>query len=188
MPPVPKRSRPCRVKARRNHPADLSSFTPAARPPRAFFSTHKTPRLLRLHASPITIAPASACIPDSPMCAMSFPTTPSTPTPAPPTANRAGVRRSLTLPTRFASPSTPSASADGIETLFNHSFAKVVLFTTASSLSRPSSSASNRTVLRDHGHTDTIPWVSPTESTVAAGAYKTPKQLPAALLILVQAQ
>ncbi|KAL1633338.1 hypothetical protein SLS56_002974 [Neofusicoccum ribis] len=105
---------------------------------------------------------------------MSTPTAPSTPTSAPPPANR-GVRRSFTLPTRFASPTTPSgssASADGVETLFNHSFAKVVLFTTASSLSRPSSSASNRTVLRDrgsHGHPETIPWVSPTESTVAAG-------------------
>ncbi|EOD48062.1 hypothetical protein GTA08_BOTSDO10772 [Neofusicoccum parvum] len=111
---------------------------------------------------------------DSPACAMSTPTAPSTPTSAPPPANR-GVRRSFTLPTRFASPTTPSespASADGVETLFNHSFAKVVLFTTAASLSRPSSSASNRTVLRDrgsHGHPETIPWVSPTESTVAAG-------------------
>lgn len=102
---------------------------------------------------------------------MSSPTAPSTPTPAPPPANR-GVRRSFTLPTRFSSPSTPSespASADGVEILFNHSFAKVVLFTTAASLSRPSSSASNRTVLRDQPPTDTIPWVSPTESTVAAG-------------------
>ncbi|EKG17639.1 hypothetical protein MPH_05088 [Macrophomina phaseolina MS6] len=102
---------------------------------------------------------------------MSSPTAASTPTSAPPTASR-GVRRSFTLPTRFSNPSTPSespASSDGVETLFNHSFAKVVLFTTASSLSRPSSSASNRTVLRDHAPPDTIPWVSPTESTVAAG-------------------
>ncbi|OMP81470.1 hypothetical protein BK809_0002463 [Diplodia seriata] len=101
---------------------------------------------------------------------MSSPTAPSTP-PAQPTAKH-GVRRSLTLPTRLAG-SSPSAqspgSADGVEILFNHNFAKIVLFTTASSLSRPSSSASHRTVLGDNGHPDTIPWMSPTESTVAAG-------------------
>ncbi|OJD37012.1 uncharacterized protein BKCO1_8000216 [Diplodia corticola] len=101
---------------------------------------------------------------------MSSPTAPSTP-PAQPTVKH-GVRRSLTLPTRLAG-SSPSAqapgSADGIEILFNHSFAKIVLFTTASSLSRPSSSASHRPALGDNGHPDAIPWTSPTESTVAAG-------------------
>ncbi|KAB2572452.1 hypothetical protein BFW01_g5309 [Lasiodiplodia theobromae] len=102
---------------------------------------------------------------------MSSPPAPSTTTPAQPTAKH-GVRRSFTLPTRLAG-SSPAAqspgSADGVEILFNHSFAKILLFTTASSLSRPSSSASNRTVLGDNGHADTIPWISPTESTVAAG-------------------
>ncbi|KAF2147102.1 uncharacterized protein K452DRAFT_354568 [Aplosporella prunicola CBS 121167] len=84
------------------------------------------------------------------------------------------VRRSHTLPTRLRSASSASADfpapTDGVEALFTHAFARVVLFTTPSH-SRPSSSSSNRTIGRGDNKENpvTFPWVSPTETTVAAG-------------------
>ncbi|KAK8236920.1 inheritance of peroxisomes protein 1-domain-containing protein [Phyllosticta capitalensis] len=84
------------------------------------------------------------------------------------------IRRSFTAPvarpsnsaTRF---SDPIPAADGVETLFCHGFARIVLFTAVTSPSRPTSSASNISSLRDQDALGTVSWGSPTERTVAAG-------------------
>ncbi|KAK7533200.1 inheritance of peroxisomes protein 1-domain-containing protein [Phyllosticta citribraziliensis] len=84
------------------------------------------------------------------------------------------IRRSFTAPvarpsnsaTRF---SDPIPAADGVETLFCHGFARIVLFTAVTSPSRPASSASNISSLRDQDAPGTVSWGSPTERTVAAG-------------------
>ncbi|KAK7510029.1 inheritance of peroxisomes protein 1-domain-containing protein [Phyllosticta citriasiana] len=84
------------------------------------------------------------------------------------------IRRSFTAPvarpnnsaTRF-SDSIPAA--DGVETLFCHGLARIVLFTAITSPSRPASSASNILSVRDQDALGTVSWGSPTERTVAAG-------------------
>ncbi|THW70418.1 hypothetical protein D6D19_07837 [Aureobasidium pullulans] len=92
-----------------------------------------------------------------------------------PSASAPGLRRSFTLPSRLANP--PKAqqqveigSADGIETLFVHPSAKIVSFSSASSLrSRPSSRSSIASYDGEADCTTSLPWTSPTERTMAAG-------------------
>ncbi|KAI4728273.1 hypothetical protein E4T49_03972 [Aureobasidium sp. EXF-10728] len=85
------------------------------------------------------------------------------------------LRRSFTLPSRLANPKTVQqqveiGSADGIETLFVHPSAKIVSFSTASSLrSRPSSRSSIVSYDGEGDGSTSLLWTSPTERTMAAG-------------------
>ncbi|KAF2083755.1 hypothetical protein K490DRAFT_69505 [Saccharata proteae CBS 121410] len=86
--------------------------------------------------------------------------------------DNSGLRRSFTAPVNATRPRTadsasPGAS-DGVETLFVHNFARIVLFT-ASSPSRPSTSSSSSRGTSKDKDTGTQPWVSPTETTQASG-------------------
>ncbi|KAI5209906.1 hypothetical protein E4T39_00678 [Aureobasidium subglaciale] len=86
-----------------------------------------------------------------------------------------GLRRSFTLPSRLTNPAKAPqqveiGSADGIETLFVHPSAKIVSFTSASSLrSRPSSRSSIASYDGEADGSTSLPWTSPTERTMAAG-------------------
>ncbi|EMC95687.1 hypothetical protein BAUCODRAFT_499032 [Baudoinia panamericana UAMH 10762] len=93
-------------------------------------------------------------------------TAPSTPE----TPRRLAVNRSFTLPSKLATTSRAGTTAEigameGVETLYVHPNANIIKFTTPSS--RPASSGSPRTP-RDLG-SGALPWVSPTERTLAAG-------------------
>ncbi|KAG9522846.1 hypothetical protein KCU93_g6847, partial [Aureobasidium melanogenum] len=85
------------------------------------------------------------------------------------------LRRSFTLPSRLANPNKAQqqveiGSADGIETLFVHPSAKIVSFSTASSLrSRPSSRSSIASYDGEADASTSLLWTSPTERTMAAG-------------------
>ncbi|CAD0107494.1 unnamed protein product [Aureobasidium uvarum] len=85
------------------------------------------------------------------------------------------LRRSFTLPSRLANPKTVPqqveiGSADGIETLFVHPSAKIVSFSTASSLkSRPNSRSSIASYDGEGDASTSLLWTSPTERTMAAG-------------------
>lgn len=78
------------------------------------------------------------------------------------------VRRSHTVPTRFADPVRTAPSAvpgpDSVETLFVHPQAKIVSFTIPKVPSRPSSSSG--TAASEAG---ALSWTSPTERTLATG-------------------
>ncbi|CAD0083093.1 unnamed protein product [Aureobasidium vineae] len=90
------------------------------------------------------------------------------------------LRRSFTLPSRLANPKTIQqqveiGSADGIETLFVHPSAKIVSFSTASSLrSRPSSRSSIASYDGEGDASTSLLWTSPTERTMAAEIYRVP--------------
>ncbi|KAH0345161.1 hypothetical protein KCU81_g4458, partial [Aureobasidium melanogenum] len=85
------------------------------------------------------------------------------------------LRRSFTLPSRLANPNKAQqqveiGSADGIETLFVVPSAKIVSFSTASSLrSRPSSRSSIASYDGEADTSTSLSWTSPTERTMAAG-------------------
>ncbi|KAG9633392.1 hypothetical protein KCU64_g15821, partial [Aureobasidium melanogenum] len=85
------------------------------------------------------------------------------------------LRRSFTLPSRLANSNKVQqqveiGSADGIETLFVHPSAKIVSFSTASSLrSRPSSRSSIASYDGEADASTSLLWTSPTERTMAAG-------------------
>ncbi|KAG9535244.1 hypothetical protein KCU71_g11519, partial [Aureobasidium melanogenum] len=88
------------------------------------------------------------------------------------------LRRSFTLPSRLANSNKVQqqveiGSADGIETLFVHPSAKIVSFSTASSLrSRPSSRSSIASYDGEADASTSLLWTSPTERTMAAGMKK----------------
>ncbi|KAH0411917.1 hypothetical protein KCU90_g18299, partial [Aureobasidium melanogenum] len=93
----------------------------------------------------------------------------------PASAPGTALRRSFTLPSRLANPNKAQqqveiGSADGIETLFVHPSAKIVSFSTASSLrSRPSSRSSIASYDGEADVSTSLLWTSPTERTMAAG-------------------
>ncbi|KEQ71963.1 hypothetical protein M436DRAFT_73705 [Aureobasidium namibiae CBS 147.97] len=85
-----------------------------------------------------------------------------------------GLRRSFTLPSRLANPTRDHqqveiGSADGIETLFVHPSAKIVSFSTASSLRSRPSSRSSIASYDGEGESTSLEWTSPTERTMALG-------------------
>ncbi|KAF2495540.1 hypothetical protein BU16DRAFT_510405 [Lophium mytilinum] len=106
---------------------------------------------------------------------MSSSTTPSTS--ATSSSVKPGVlRRSFTVPAKVPSRSKPTTSDSdsdgGIETLFTHTFAKIVSFSTALDPSRPPTANGRRpsvSVQLDGDAPGSIPWESVTERTLAAG-------------------
>ncbi|KAK6006686.1 hypothetical protein QM012_005694 [Aureobasidium pullulans] len=100
---------------------------------------------------------------------------PSASAPGTGTGTGTALRRSFTLPSRLANPNKAHqqveiGSADGIETLFVHPSAKIVSFSTASSLrSRPSSRSSIASYDGEADASTSLLWTSPTERTMAAG-------------------
>ncbi|KAF2753771.1 hypothetical protein EJ05DRAFT_514707 [Pseudovirgaria hyperparasitica] len=90
-----------------------------------------------------------------------------------PGAQAGGIRRSFTVPAKLETsrsanaPSSPGT--ENIETLFTHSFARVVSFTSQT----PTASADRRSSLPSTSHAgQSMPWGSPTERTMAAGPVK----------------
>ncbi|KAF2807735.1 uncharacterized protein BDZ99DRAFT_392342 [Mytilinidion resinicola] len=88
------------------------------------------------------------------------------------------LRRSFTVPAKVTDrpkPTTSNSDSDaGIETLFTHTFAKIVSFSTALDPSRPPTANGRRPSVNVQLDADTpglgsIPWESVTERTLAAG-------------------
>ncbi|KAI9726863.1 MAG: hypothetical protein M1834_001475 [Cirrosporium novae-zelandiae] len=98
--------------------------------------------------------------------------TPSTPETRPQTS----LRRSFTLPSRFAAPSPPSgynpSDSENVETLYTHPSARIVSFSPMFSLSRPMSYPQTANKASTNEEMGTLPWASLTERTIAAGALK----------------
>ncbi|CAI6335281.1 unnamed protein product [Periconia digitata] len=105
---------------------------------------------------------------------MSLPDASKTPEHAPVAAAMNPARRSFTLPARISPkpprPAQPANTADGIETLFVCTSTKIVSFT-ASNQARPTS-PSRRNQRDAEDQTQTIPWRSPTERTMAVGVLR----------------
>ncbi|KAF2200821.1 hypothetical protein GQ43DRAFT_395556 [Delitschia confertaspora ATCC 74209] len=84
------------------------------------------------------------------------------------------VRRSFTVPARLSNRSTPSSpasrdSADGIETLFTHTFTKIISFTTGPSVTSQPTSSRRSSVDIGSETPESIPWKGYTERTLAVG-------------------
>ncbi|KAI9830224.1 MAG: hypothetical protein M1819_005751 [Sarea resinae] len=98
-------------------------------------------------------------------------TAPSTPETSSVSSPPPTMRRSFTLPAKLRENKKPlarEADAEGIETLFSVSAAKIVSFT-ASNISRRTSAAGAAKVDVDTEAAGTLPWSSSTERTIAAG-------------------
>lgn len=106
----------------------------------------------------------ATCLDD--LTAMPSETAPSTPESAPSVAHPPAIRRSLTVPAKLRPPARPSSSddqagAEAVETLFATSFARVVTFSAATPRPGSSRGAADKEAV--------LPWVLPTERTLAAG-------------------
>jgi len=100
---------------------------------------------------------------------MASSTAPSTPDGAAPPI----LRRAFTVPTKLTKSNTfknysHTAEAAVVDTLFTH-HGKIISFSPSSSNSRPRSSSGPQSVDSDRDSIGSLPWVSYTERTVAAG-------------------
>lgn len=103
------------------------------------------------------------------MASTTAPTTPESAAPAMPS-----MRRAFTVPTKLtgdvrARNSTHETEAQGAETLFAHSDARIVSFALLSTTSRSGSSPGRGRAQLEEEPMGTLPWTSSTETIVATG-------------------
>ncbi|KAI4126198.1 MAG: hypothetical protein LQ347_005069 [Umbilicaria vellea] len=103
------------------------------------------------------------------MASTTAPTTPESAAPAMPS-----MRRAFTVPTKLTGDirsrkSAHETEAQGAETLFAHSDARIVSFASLSTTSRSGSSSGHGRAQPEEEPMGTLPWTSSTETIVATG-------------------